>query len=183
MIVLLPFKELAAPNARIFVSILVHLNSVVSAEERHNEFAVLFVLVLRDKSSLKSEDILVVCKDLCHVLFGWFRLQAKHATEGVLRSAIAVERRNLMFDGPALKLFVLGEREFNAKLVPEVSFGKVISIIDIAFSAEDVDRLSSCEVLRFVVFFFLETHAGINGIDGLFGKFLARKEQRERISS
>lgn len=110
----LSLKELSSPNSWIFISVLVDLNSVVSAEEWYNKLAVVFIFVLRNQTSFESQSILIVCEDLCHVLLGRFGLQTVDAPQWVFRSPITVERRNLMLYWFPLNLFFSCETKFNA---------------------------------------------------------------------
>ena len=65
-------------------------------------------------------------------------------------------------------LFFL-EVKVNTQLKFVVGLSKIISIDDFALSSMYVDAFSRGEVLGTVVFFSFETHARIDGVDGLFG--------------
>lgn len=58
----------------------------------------MLILVLGDEPGLEAKHILIVGEELGHVLFGGFGLQAEHTAQRVLRSTIAVERRNLVLN-------------------------------------------------------------------------------------
>lgn len=146
---------------------MVDLDCIVSAEEGNDEFSALLVLVLGDESRLETHDILVVGKELSHIFLGRFWLETENATQGIFGSSVAVEGRNLMFDGSFLALLDLDGHEFNAQLVSVVSFGEVVSIVDNAIPSKDVDMLTDGKILRRVEFFLLETHSRVDSVDRL----------------
>lgn len=167
MLVLLSLEELTAPNTRVFVRILVNLDCIIPAKEGDDEFSAVLVLVLGDESRLETHDVLIVGEELSHVLLGRLGLQTEHAAQGIFRSSIAVEGRNLMLDGSFLALLDLDRHKLNAQLVSVVCFGEIISIIDNAVPSEDVDMLANCKILRRVILFLFETHSGVDSVDGL----------------
>ena len=122
----------------------------------------MLVSILRNQSGLKFKHILVICKQLSHVLFGWFWLQAEYASQRIFRSAVAIERRNLVFNILFFSFFNFYRIELNAQFIHAVGFGKVISIINHTISAENVDMFSNREVSRRVEFLFFQTHPRIN---------------------
>ena len=142
MLMFLSLEEFTTPNTRVFISILVNLNSIVSTKERYDEFTVLLIFVLRNESSLKPKNILIICKNLSHIFFRWFRLQTEHTAKRIFRSTISIERRYLMFDRSAFYFFSFIERQFNTESIPKVSFSKIVSVVNITLSAEDIDRLA-----------------------------------------
>lgn len=129
----------------------------------------MLVLVLGDESRLETHDVLIVGEELGHVLFGRLGLETEYAAQGIFRSSISVEGRNLMLNSSFLALFDLDGHKFNTQLVSVVSFGEVISIIDNAVPSEDVDVLTNGKILRRVKLFLLETHSRVDSVDGLLG--------------
>ena len=53
VLMFLSLKEFSSPNTRVLVSILVHLNSVISSEEGNNELSIVLIFILRNQSCLK----------------------------------------------------------------------------------------------------------------------------------
>ena len=179
----LSLEELTSPNSRVLVCLLVDLNCIVSAEEGDDEFSVLFIFVLRDHPCLKSHDVLIVCEDFGHILFGGFGLKTVDTAKRIFRGSVAIEGRNLMLDRSSLLLLGFFERKIYTKFVLEVCLGEVISIDYLAFPAKDIDGFSSSEIFRAIVVFAFETHARIDSVDSFFGKFLSIEQQREGVSS
>ena len=169
VVVLLPLQELATPDARILVGILVHLDGIISAEEGNNELPVMLIFVLRNESGLEPHHVLIVGKDLGHVLLGGLWLQTVNTAQRVLRSAVPVEWWHLMFDGFSLWLVDLCAGEVYAQFELVVGLGEIISINHSALSSEDVDDLPDREVSWGIIFFPLQTHAWVNSVDGLLG--------------
>jgi len=129
----------------------------------------MLIFILRNHSSLKSHDILIVSEYFCHVFLGWLGLKTKYTTERVFGSAVAIERGNLVLHRSSFLLFDSLEVQINAKFILEVSFSEVVSINDLALSSKNVDSLSCGEISRFVVFLAFQTHTWIDSVYGLFG--------------
>jgi hypothetical protein len=151
---------------------LVDLNSVVSAEERNDKFTVVLVLVLGNQTGLEPKSVLVVCEYLCHVFLGGFGLKTEDASQRIFGCAVTVERRDLVLHCSTLNLLLLREIEFDAQFVSVVSFSEVISIVDLAFPAKDVDGLTRGEIFRTVELFLLQRHPWVDCIDGLLRHLL-----------
>ena len=62
-----------------------------------------------------------------------------------------------------------------------VCFSEVITIIDYAISAKNMNVLSDRDVFGFIVLLFCEAHTWIVCKDGLFRELLLSQKERERI--
>ena len=108
----------------------------------------MFVFVLRNQSCFEPENVLVVCEQFSHIFFGRFGLKTENAAKRIFRSAIAVERRNLMLNCNFLTLFNFDGNKFDTQFIPVVCFSEVIGIIDDTVSSEDIHMLPDGKVLR-----------------------------------
>lgn len=165
----LSLQKFASPNSWVFVSILEYLNCIISTEKWHYEFSVMLIFVLRNQSSLISENILIICEDFSHIFFGWFGLKTKNTSQRIFRSSITIEGRNLMFNWFFLNCFWFFEAKINSKFVLEVGFSEIISINNSALSSKDIDGFSFGKITGGIVFLPLETHTGVDSVDSLLG--------------
>lgn len=70
----LALKEFSSPNAWVFIGALINLDGIITAVERNNEFTIVFILVLRNKSGFKSQNVLIISEKLSHIFLWRFWL-------------------------------------------------------------------------------------------------------------
>lgn len=77
-----------------------------------------------------------------------------------------------MLDQSLLALLDSKRLKLDSKVLLVVTLGKVITVIDDAISSEYVDLGSNAEIFGRIELLFGHVHAGVIGLDWLFGEFL-----------
>lgn len=72
------FKEFTCPNTRIFISHLSYHNSVISTEETDNEFSIIIIFDMTNKSGFKTKNILIVWENFFDIFFGRFGIETEN---------------------------------------------------------------------------------------------------------
>lgn len=176
-VVFLPLHELAAPDARVLVGVLVDLDGVVSAEEGDNELPLVLVPVLGYHPGLVPEDVLIVGKEFGHVLLRGLGLERVNAAETVLGGPVAIVGRDLVLDGPLLALLDSQRLEDDPEVLLVISFGEVVAIVDDAAPAKDVHFRSDAEVLRRVELLLYHIHSWVVRVNRLLRQLLLLQQQ------
>lgn len=81
-----------------------------------------------------------------------------------------------------LTLHVNGDLS-DAKSLLVILMGEVVTVVDEALSAEDVDVLAADEVLRIIELFLPEAHTRVMGHDSYLWNFALREKHWEWISA
>ena len=176
-----PLQVLPALNTRVSSSDQIHLNSVISAEEGHNELPIIILSVLAQHPSLESEDELVLVEHLVQVLWRSLPLEREAVLEGVSLGAVSVVRRDWVVE---FLCGFLGQRDWllgEAEFLSVVPLGELIAVEDQTVSVVDLDVLPAEEVLRGVVLLLLQGHSWVVSQEWLLWDLAASEEEREGV--
>ena len=175
----LALHELATDAARVLVANLVHLDGVVTAVEGDDELTVLIIGLSGDELGVEAEDVHILLEHLLHVDLRGLLLEGDDGAHGVSLSSVAVVGRDrLVLDGGGGGGELhgsLGDSEL--LLVP--TLGEVITVVDLAVTAVDLDALTAKDVSGSVVLLSSEGHAWAVGQDGGLGELLSLEKLGE----
>jgi len=181
--VLLALHELTTNASTVLIADFVHLDGVITAEERDDELTSLIIGLSANEFSIEAEDVHVLFEDFLHVDLRSLRVQGKHTVHRVLFSAVASVVWHSLVHEVWCCFFELHWVLGDAKVLDVPGLSEIVTVIDKAFASIQDELISAHEILRSIVVLVAERHAGADRENRRLSELLSLQKHREGVAS